>query len=155
MKKIKLTMLSLFAALLMPVAALAVDDVANSLVGVQGYDLVSYHQKSGPVAGNGNNLVVHEGISYVFANAENKKAFEANPGKYLPQYGGYCAYGAAVNKKFVGDPKVWAVVGGKLYLNLDKKVQAIWDQDRAGKIKEADVNWPNIKNTPASELNKS
>lgn len=49
--------------------------------------------------------------------------FEVNPQKYLPAYGGYCAYGLGVGKKFVADPEVWKIVDGKLYLNLDKGIQ--------------------------------
>lgn len=155
MNKLKSTFFALISIMGMATAApaFAGDDVANSLVGVQGYDLVSYHEKAGPAAGNGNHVAEYNGVTYLFTSDEHKKAFEANPEKYLPQYGGYCAFGASVNKKFVGDPKVWALVDDKLYLNLDKKIQAEWNKDRAGRIKTADANWPNIKAVSAAKLN--
>ena len=123
----------------------------NSLVGVQGYDLVSYHVGA-PVKGDGGIVSVHDGVTYVFSSAENKKTFEASPAKYLPAYGGYCAYGVSKGKKFIGDPNVWKVVDGKLYLNLNKKVQGIWEKDVPGNITEADGKWTSIKDVAADKL---
>jgi YHS domain-containing protein len=108
--------------------------VSNSLVGVQGYDLVSYLTNGKPMRGNGNHTVEHHGATYQFKNKENKEAFAKDPHKYLPAYGGYCAYGVAVGKKFVGDPHVWKIVDNKLYLNLDNKIQGIWNKDISGNI---------------------
>lgn len=150
MKKLLLPVIALAGLLMAPFMAQAAEE--NSLVGVQGYDLVSYHTGDKPVPGNGNNVSVYQGVSYLFANAANKETFDANPEKYVPAYGGYCAFGAAVGKKFVGDPNVYDVVDGTLYLNLDKKVQGIWSKDKAGNIAKADNNWPQIKDKKASEL---
>ncbi len=152
-KKLKYAFLSLLMMLiLIPQLASAADAVANSLVGVQGYDLVSYHQKGGPVAGNGNYAAEYDGVTYLFSSKENMQVFEKNPALYLPAYGGYCAYGAALGKKFVGDPKVWKLVDGKLYLNLDKKIAGLWVQDIAGYIEKANMNWEQIKDIPSSQL---
>lgn len=127
-------------------------DVANSVVGVQGYDLVSYHASAKPLPGNGNHLVHHKGVNYLFSSADNKKTFEANPAKYLPAYGGYCAFGVAVGKKFIGDPTVWDIVDGTLYFNLDNKVKGIWVMDVPGNIEKAEKNWKSIRSVPASKL---
>jgi YHS domain-containing protein len=126
--------------------------VANSIVGVQGYDLVSYRTSEKPLRGNGNHVVEHHGITYQFVNEENKETFAKDPHKYLPAYGGYCAYGVAVGKKFVGDPDVWKVLDGTLYLNLDNKIQGIWNKDISGNIQKAESNWVEIKNKKASDL---
>ena len=126
--------------------------VANSIVGVQGYDLVSYRNSEKPLRGNGNHIAEHHGITYQFVNEENKEAFAKNPHKYLPAYGGYCAYGVAVGKKFVGDPDVWKIVDSRLYLNLDNKIQGIWNKDISGNIQKAESNWTQIKNKKASDL---
>ncbi len=125
---------------------------SHSLTGVSGYDVVSYQNAKKPLRGNGNYVAVHDGVNYLFANADNQKTFEANPAKYVPAYGGYCAFGASVGKKFIGDPEVWRIVDGKLYLNLDAGIQVQWLKDVPGRIKTADANWSKIKNTPASEL---
>ena len=126
--------------------------VENSTTGVLGYDLVSYHTEGKAVRGDGNNLVVVDGVTYLFTSEENKNAFEKDPQKYLPAYGGYCAYGVSVGKKFVGDPEAWKIVDGTLYLNLDKDIQKIWFEDIPGNIQKAEQNWPQIKDKDPSEL---
>ena len=124
----------------------------ENIVGAAGYDLTTYFSQEKPQRGNGNHVAEYDGVTYVFATDENKKAFLANPVKFLPQYGGYCAFGASVNKKFVSDPEQFDIVDGKLYLNLDSKVRAIWLKDVPGRIKQADENWKKIVNINASDL---
>ncbi|MCV2359307.1 YHS domain protein [Paucibacter sp. TC2R-5] len=124
----------------------------DNVIGASGYDLTTYFSQEKPQRGNGNHVAEHDGVTYVFATDENKKTFLANPGKFLPQYGGYCAYGASVSKKFVSDPEQFDIVDGKLYLNLDSKVRAIWLKDVPGRIKHGDDNWKKIVNLSPSEL---
>ena len=69
-----------------------------STPGISGYDPVAYFTEGKPERGSGYHVTVVDGVTYVFANAEHRKMFEANPQKYLPAYGGYCAYGVAVGK---------------------------------------------------------
>jgi len=126
-------------------------DSSVSTVGAGGYDLITYHTGS-PQPGTGFNKSVHNGVTYIFVNEENKNSFEKNPDKYLPAYGGYCAYGVAVGQKFVASPQVWKVKDGVLYFNLDKNIQAKWEEDLNGNINKADTNWKNIKNTSAEIL---
>ena len=149
----KHVLLSFFAATLLLIPSLTqAGQTQNNLLGVQGYDLVAYHTAGKPVRGNGHNVSEHAGVTYQFSSAENRKAFEANPAKYLPAYGGYCAYGVAVGKKFNGDPEVWKVVDGKLYLNLDKTIQGKWNEDISGNITIANENWGDIQHKSPSEL---
>lgn len=148
MKKLLLSILAV-AGLMIPTLAHA--GTANSTVGVQGYDLVSYHSGK-PLPGNGNHVVTHGGVNYLFVSTDNKKKFEANPAQYLPAYGGYCAFGVAVGKKFIADPNVWEIVDGNLYLNLDNKIKGMWVGDIPGNITKADTNWIDIKNKKPSEL---
>lgn len=143
---------ALSVLLMLSGAAAQADSVANSTVGAGGYDLVSYHTGDKPIAGSGNHVAVVGGVNYLFGTKENLDTFNANQAKYLPQYGGYCAYGASVGKKFIGDPNVWSIVDGKLYLNLDKKVQKVWNKDIPGNIEKADVQWKSIESVPASDL---
>ena len=123
-----------------------------STTGVSGYDLVSYQTGEKPLRGNGNHLSVINGETYLFINEQNKKMFDRNPQKYLPGFGGYCAYGVSVGKKFVGDPDVWKIVDGKLYLNLDTKIQGLWIKDIEGNVAKANIQWNDIKNIPAEKL---
>ena len=133
---------------------LLADDIRNSVVGVEGYDLVSYQVQKKPVRGNGNHIVHHKGVNYLFATEENKKTFLSNPEKYLPAYGGYCAFGTSVGKKFIGDADVWEVVDGRLYFNLDNSIKGLWVKDIPGNIKKANRNWTKIADQPWTEVNK-
>ena len=117
-----------------------------SNVAVGGYDVVSYHTEGKAVRGTGWHVAVHDGTTYLFASKQNRKQFVSSPQKYLPEYGGFCAYGAAVGKKFYADPTIWKIVDGKLYLNLDAEIQKKWVDDIPGNIKKADANWPGLHN---------
>ncbi len=126
-------------------------DYTHSTPAVQGYDVVSYQTGKRPIRGNGNFVAVHDGATYQFSSANNQKAFEKDPEKYVPAYGGFCAFGTSVGKKFIGDPEVWRIIDGKLYLNLDTSIQSEWLKDVPGRIRSADANWRNIKDkNPAS-----
>jgi YHS domain-containing protein len=120
-------------------------------VAVGGYDAVSYHSGT-PVRGSGNHTVNYNGATYLFSSDDNLETFKKNPAKYVPAYGGFCAYGAAVGKKFVGDPTVWKIVDGTLYLNLNADVSKVWNKDIPGNIKKADANWKTIANVAAEDL---
>ncbi|MEW6144264.1 MAG: YHS domain-containing (seleno)protein [Thermodesulfobacteriota bacterium] len=156
-----MTKLILFAAAFVLVLGLAVSGATSARAGdgtevatvaAGGYDVVSYFTESGPVRGNGRYTVEYNGVTYLFSSEANKNAFEKDPLKYLPAYGGYCAYGVAKGKKFWGDPAVWEVVDGTLYLNLDKSIQQEWDKDKPGYITQANSNWGTIKDKSPGEL---
>ncbi len=127
-------------------------DVAISTPGLSGYDPVAYFTEGKATRGSGFHVTVRNGVTYVFASKEHKALFEKNPEKYLPLYGGYCAYGVAIAKKFVADPEVWTIVDGKLYLNLDRDIQQKWEKDIPGFIVKAEKNWPSIKDKNAADL---
>jgi len=150
--KIRQLFTSIIASLALFVGSASAADHSTIALAIGGYDLVSYHQSNGPKVGNGHHLANHEGNTYAFVNAENKAQFEANPSKYVPAFGGYCAYGASLGKKFYGDPLASTIVDGKLYLNLDNKVKSIWVKERAANIVAANKLWPSIKYVPAAEL---
>ena len=151
MKRVKHILLLVLVALLSTGTAYAAD-YSKSTTGVQGYDLVSYHTGEKPLRGNGNHLAEYQGVTYLFINDTNKKKFQKNPKQYVPAYNGYCAFGVSVGKKFVGDPNVWRLVDGKLYLNLDTKIQAMWLKDIPGNVKKANTQWVKIENKAPSEL---
>ena len=148
--KLKTQLVTLVALFSFAGSALAAD-FTHSTPAVQGYDVVSYQTGKRPIRGNGNFVAVHDGATYQFSSADNQKAFEKDPERYVPAYGGYCAFGTSVGKKFIGDPEVWRIVDGKLYLNLDTSIQSEWLKDVPGRIRSADANWRNIKDkNPAS-----
>ena len=111
---------------------------------VHGYDPVSYFADGKPQAGS--DLFVYEwqGVRWRFVSAAHRDAFKIDPQKYAPQFGGYCSLAASLGKVADGDPKQWAVVDGKLFLNNNPRAQAAWDEDRPGNIGRANKNWPLI-----------
>ena len=70
----------------------------------------------------------------------------------MPAYGGYCAFGASVGKKFDGDPMFWKIVDGTLYFNLNGDIQATWFKDIPGNIVKADAQWSKIRSSAVSSL---
>lgn len=152
MNLIKSTLITITSAIVLAVSTLSTAAEPNSVVGVGGYDLVSYQTSKKPLQGNGNHVVQHDGVNYLFSSKGNAKKFKANKNKYLPAYGGFCAYGASVGKKFIADPTVWEVVDGQLYMNLDNSIKTIWVKDIPGNIEKADENWLKIKDVSAADL---
>lgn len=119
---------------------------------VRGFDVVAYHTLGKPMQGSAKFAATHGAATYRFSSKANLQAFKANPAKYVPAYGGYCAYGVSVNAKFDGDPQFWKIVDGKLYLNLNQDIQAAFNKDVGGAIKKADVVWPKIAGKLPSEI---
>ena len=153
MQMMKTVLSSLFTVFLAMSAATALaGDVTHSTPGISGYDPVAYFTDGMPVKGSGYHTATYQGVTYVFASRNHKVTFESNPEKYLPAYGGYCAYGVAVGKKFVSDPEAWKIVQGKLYLNLDKDIKSKWAKDIPGYIKKSEANWKEIKDKAPSDL---
>lgn len=113
-------------------------------VAINGYDPVAYFTESKPVAGKADITYSWKGTTWRFASAQNRDAFQTNPDKYAPQYGGYCAYAVAKGYTAKTDPQAWRVVDDKLYLNYSKSVQSTWEKDIPGYIKSADRNWPDV-----------
>lgn len=111
---------------------------------INGYDAVSYFTDGKPVKGSDQYTTDYNGAQWAFTSQENLEAFKENPEKYAPQYGGYCAWATAQGYTASGDPEVWKVVDGKLYLNYDKSVQKKWNKDIPGFIEQANANWPGV-----------
>jgi hypothetical protein len=72
--------------------------------------------------------------------------------KYVPHYGGFCAYGVAVGVQFDGDPRLWKIVDGKLSLNLNPDMQKKWERDIPGHMTKADTNWSVMQDKAPAEL---
>ena len=109
---------------------------------LKGYDPVAYFTNGQPTKGSAQYSFRWKGVTYLFASAENLQRFKAEPDKYLPQYGGYCAYAMSLDRIADIDPHRWAIVGGKLYLNNGFIAQDLWSLNKSGNIESADRNWP-------------
>ena len=114
-------------------------------VAISGYDLVAYFDEKRPVKGVPEFRAEFRGSTFQFISAAHRDAFAADPEKFSPQYGGYCAYGTAKGYKAKIDPEAFTVVQGKLYLNYSDAVQTRWLSDIPGYIEKADVNWPEVQ----------
>jgi YHS domain-containing protein len=115
---------------------------AEEGIGLKGYDPVSYFINGAPTKGSEQYSFAWKGVTYRFASAENLERFKADPEKYLPQYGGYCAYAMSLDRIADIDPSRWAIVNGKLYLNNGFVAENLWSLNKNGNIVSADRNWP-------------
>ncbi|MEX0318939.1 MAG: YHS domain-containing (seleno)protein [Ruegeria sp.] len=127
-------------------------NASSTGLALQGYDPVAYFTEGEPTKGNWKITTLHNDAMYRFASEENKAAFEANPEAYLPEYGGYCAFGAAMGFKFDGDPNIWKIVDNKLYLNISPDIQQRWEGDIPGLIEKASANWEDIADKDPASL---
>jgi YHS domain-containing protein len=127
-------------------------EVDENGVILAGHDAVAYFSENAAVEGNSDFTAVHNDAIYYFSSSENRNTFKANPAKYAPQYGGFCAYGAALGKKFDIDGKAFEVVDGKLYVNKNLDVYEAWVEDKAENIDQADKQWTTIENVAANDL---
>ena len=118
---------------------------------MQGYDPVSYHDDS-PQRGNRSVETSYQGARIHFASEANLERFLADPERYMPAYGGYCAYGVRMGQKFDIDPYSYHVSGGRLYLMLDRSTRLLWAQNREHNIGIADRIWNTIGEVPAEAL---
>lgn len=126
---------------------------------VSGYDVVSYFDlpqssigqpQPAPLPGSAAITAEYNGASFAFATPANRETFLANPAAFAPQYDGHCAYGVAQGGKVPGNPTLWRIVDGKLYLNITKNVVSFWEEDIPGNLKKSEQNWGGIEAAAAS-----
>lgn len=117
---------------------------AEDGVAMRGFDPVAYFVDGRPAKGDPAFRLMHEGAEWRFASVANRDAFAADPARYAPQYGGWCAWAVAQGYTAAIDPDAWRVVDGRLYLNYSRSVQRRWERDIPGHIAAADVNWPRL-----------
>ncbi len=113
-------------------------------IAIRGYDPVAYFREGAPRQGKPVFASEHGGAVWRFASAENKALFDADPGRYLPAYGGFCAFGTSRGYLVKIEPEAWSIVDGKLYLNYDLGVRKDWAKNPKAYIAKADGNWPNL-----------
>jgi len=104
----------------------------------------------GAVPGRADITADYNGSTFAFASEANRDTFLADPAKYAPQYDGHCAYGVSRGGKVPGNPHLWRIVDGKLYLNITENVVGFWEEDIPGNISLAEGNWGGIEADDAS-----
>lgn len=115
-------------------------DVAANAPALGGHDPVAYFAGA-PAMGRDDITAAHDAATFRFASAANRDAFVANPPRYLPQFGGYCAWAASQGRLSTPDPTLWKIVDGKLYLNCSKDAEAKWLADVPGNIAKGAAFW--------------
>ena len=134
--------------------------VDGSGFAVSGFDVVAYFDEAqapvgqaqpAPAPGRTDITAEWNGATWAFATEENRDRFLADPEAYAPAYDGHCAFGVAKGGKVPGDPQLWRIVDGRLYLNLQPSVQEMWLEDIPGNNAAAEANWPGIEADPASD----
>ena len=111
---------------------------------IRGYDPVAYFRDHGPRLGKPEFTARHGGATWRFASAEHKALFEADPQRYLPAYGGFCAYGTSRGYLVKIEPEAWSIVDGRLYLNYDLGVRDTWLGRTKTYIARAEHNWSGL-----------
>lgn len=126
-------------------------NIDNSNIALQGYSPVSYLDLGIAQRGSKQFKSEYDKVTYYFTSQKQKKAFDSNPEKYLPQYGGYCAFGTYAGAKFRPDPNKFIVKDGKYFLylyNLELDAQQLWlEKDHAQLVKKANANWSKLSQT--------
>ena len=120
-------------------------NLEKSGIAIQGYDPVAYFMSNKAVEGKEDITTLYNGVTYRFATAQNKESFKADPAKYEPQYGGWCAYAmGAKGEKVEIDPQTFKITNGKLYLFYNKffnNTLPEWNKDETHLKDNADKNW--------------
>jgi YHS domain-containing protein len=143
-------------------AAFAVDEynvstgttVDGARVALRGVDTVALATGLKVTDDYAKHTAVRDGVAYYFETADAQKAFEAAPEKYMPQYGGFCAFGVAIGKKLDAAPRYADIVDGKLYVFLNAGAFAKYKEDKAGALAKAEKNWPGMHHVAVSEVNR-
>lgn len=126
---------------------------------VSGYDVVAYRDleqapvgaaQPAAVPGKADITAEYNGATFAFATTANRDRFLEDPAYYAPQYDGHCAYGVSKGGKVPGNPNLWRIVDGKLYLNITRNVVGFWEADIPGNIGLAEGNWSRIEPDAAS-----
>lgn len=138
----------LLAAMLVPtLAAAAQRPVYTATPGstaVGGFDPVAYFTDGRPIEGRRDLTYQWQGVTWMFATPAHLEQFKADPARYAPQFGGYCAWAVSQGYTAPADPQAWKIVDGRLYLNYNLDVQKAWAQDIPGNIAKGETNWPTV-----------
>jgi len=139
--------ISFITAVVMVTPAFAVDQVYTGFFSndaIKGYDTVAYFTENKPVKGSDEFSTEYNGANWLFSSKENLELFLAEPEKYAPQYGGYCAYAVSQGNTASIKPELFTIHEGKLFLNYNNSINEKWRANKAEFIESANTNWPKI-----------
>lgn len=122
-------------------------NLSGDRLALEGYDPVSYFTGARPQKGRDQITTHYRGVNYHFASPENKKLFEANPAKYAPAYGGWCATAMAKGDKVEVEPDNYKITNGRLFLFFKAfyaDAKKTWNKDESALTAQADAHWKQI-----------
>ena len=117
---------------------------ATGGLAIQGYDPVAYFTDGRPRHGAAAHAFDWHGARWLFVSARHRDMFAADPERYAPRYGGFCAYGMAGGYKAPVDPEAFSIVEDRLYLNYSDSIRRDWMADIPGFVAKADAAWPRV-----------
>ncbi len=120
---------------------------------LRGYDPVAYFSDGKAIPGRTELSLSWNNSQWLFSSPENRDKFVNDPKKYAPANGGYCTFGVVLRKKLDGDPEVWSLLNGYLYIFLNEDVKDKFFQDEGGNLRKVIQNWPLIRDKAPEELN--
>ena len=116
-------------------------------VALKGYDPVAFFTLKQAHLGKATIALNWEGLEWRFVNESHRDQFAAEPEKYLPQYGGFCAFGASEGYKASVKPTAFTIHNGRLYFNFAHYIKKRWLETKERRIEQADLNWEAIQST--------
>jgi YHS domain len=121
--------------------ATGVDNVA-----IRGYDTVAYFTDGKAIKGTSTYEYAWDDAKWRFASAAHRDMFAADPDRYMPQFGGFCA-GAMMSGIMVpANPKAWAIVDGKLYMVAGGTADIdVWKANAHANIESGNRIWPGLQ----------
>ena len=122
----------------------AINTIGSRGIAIKGFDPVAYFTQGKPVRGSKQFEVRHKGAKWRFASAQHKALFQSNPSKYVPAYGGYCAYGVSQGNLVKIEGNSWSIKGGRLYLNYNRSIQRTWSKSPARYIRAANQRFSKL-----------
>lgn len=114
-------------------------------IALQGYDPVAFHTVGKAMKGNPTILAEYSGYKFVFSSEENKAAFEKQVQKFLPAFGGYCAFGVSIGVLFPVEIDTWEIIDGRLVLQYSSDIKRMFEEDKAENIRKANENWAKME----------
>lgn len=117
---------------------------AREGIAIGGYDVVAFFDAQRAISGSAEHALMWKGVVWHFASDDNQARFEANPRAYAPVFGGYCAYAISQGYLAPGNPELWVMEGGQLFLLNNERVHTAWQGDREDLMQVAQDNWPAV-----------
>ena len=145
--KSRLFLLALFLTISFASIAQTSEVFQKDGIAINGYDAVAFFTEQKPIKGDKQFSYSYNSVDWLFSNSANRELFKTSPEKYVPQYGGYCAFGTADGHKAPTQAETWTIVDDKLYFNYNLKVKDLWNKNMKANIEKADKNWPIVKDS--------